>query len=320
MRHQPNRNYVSEDRVMTPPGLARAIIEHFKPSGRMLEPCRGAGAFLKAMKGADWCEIERGRNFFDYKKNVDWIVTNPPWSLLRAFLKKAMEVSDNVVFLCTVNHFWTKARVADIKEAGFYTAEIALIDPYPNPEFPASGFQLGAIHLKRGRTTKAKLSKIIWRSLPDTRRTIEVEAYTGEKDEDEVSLNKPLIQGVMRVFAPKGRVATAVTGKGAFRKLMLDKGKKDWIVACPPWSKIRVFLQKSMSSAKNVVILCTVNHLWTRARVRDIEDAGFIVAEIMSISPYPKTTFPPCGFQFGAIRLARGKMPNSVKLSRLEWE
>lgn len=158
MKSQPNRDYNSNDVVMTPPHLAKRIVEHFKPSGHMLDPCRGSGSFYKFMPGADWCEITEGRDFFSWDEPVDWIVTNPPWSLARMFLQHAMIVSDEIVFLITVNHCWTKARVRDVKEAGFGIKEICLVE-FP-PEFPQSGFQLGAIHFSRGWSGDIKFSDI----------------------------------------------------------------------------------------------------------------------------------------------------------------
>lgn len=147
MKSQPNRDYVSDDVVQTPPDLARRIVEHFRPSGRILEPCRGEGNFFARMPSAEWCEISEGRDFFQWDKPVDWIVTNPPWSQIRAFLQHSMKVADNIVFLMTVNHVWTKARVRDIYTAGFGIKEICLVEM---PEsFPQSGFQLGAIHLQK---------------------------------------------------------------------------------------------------------------------------------------------------------------------------
>jgi len=148
MRYQPNRDYVSDDVVQTPLEMARRIVTHFGPRGRILEPCRGAGNFLKCMEGADWCEIQEGRDFFEWEAPVDWIVTNPPWSQVRPFLNHAMEVAENIVFLMTVNHVWTKARLRDVRERSYGIREIALVEM--PPEFPQSGFQLGAIHYKRG--------------------------------------------------------------------------------------------------------------------------------------------------------------------------
>lgn len=148
MKCQPNRDYVSDDVVQTPSDLALRIVEHFKPAGKILEPCRGEGNFWQYLPRADWCEISEGRNFFNYAKKVDWIITNPPWSQIRNFLQHSMKVADDIVFLMTVNHVWTKARVRDIYSSGFGIKEICLVEMPPS--FPQSGFQLGAIHIQRG--------------------------------------------------------------------------------------------------------------------------------------------------------------------------
>ncbi len=59
-----------------------------------------------------------------------------------------MSISENVVFLLTINHVWTKARLRDIREAGFGIREIVFVDTPAS--FPQSGFQLGAVHVARG--------------------------------------------------------------------------------------------------------------------------------------------------------------------------
>lgn len=158
MKYQPSRNYNSNDDVQTPEDLAKRIVSHFMPCGRMLEPCRGAGNFLKFLPCASWCEIKDGRDFFQWKQPVDWIVTNPPWSQIRPFMRHAMTVSDNVVFLMTVNHIWTKARLRDLKESGFGIKEICLVEMPLT--FPQSGFQLGAVHVARGWRGAITLSDI----------------------------------------------------------------------------------------------------------------------------------------------------------------
>jgi hypothetical protein len=157
MRLQPNRNYVSNDDIQTPPLLARRLVRHFRPQGRILEPCKGAGNFLKHLpKSAEWCELKEGRDFFAWTQKVDWIITNPPWSQMRRFLQQAMSVADHVVFLLTLNHLWTRARLRDIKAAGFGLREIVLLDLPPS--FPPMGFQLGAVHLSRGWTQAITLT------------------------------------------------------------------------------------------------------------------------------------------------------------------
>ena len=39
-----------QDVVMTPFPTAKYIVDYFKPTGKMLEPCKGHGAFLRAMQ------------------------------------------------------------------------------------------------------------------------------------------------------------------------------------------------------------------------------------------------------------------------------
>jgi hypothetical protein len=189
MRLQPNRDYVSDDVVQTPPALARRLVAHFRPRGRILEPCAGEGNFLKALRahvrssevarllrglssvstlrdphnrdprthnltparrskpGVSWCELKRNRDFFAWTQRVGWIVTNPPWSQIRRFLQHALSLADHVVFLLTINHLWTRARLRDVKAAGFGVRGIVLLDTPKS--FPQSGFQLGAVYLRR---------------------------------------------------------------------------------------------------------------------------------------------------------------------------
>lgn len=156
MHYQPSPNVNRNDVVFTPNELAEKIVNHFKPSGSILDPASGEGVFLDLMPGADWCEISKGRNFFEWTKHVDWIVTNPPWSKIREYLQHGYEVADNIVYLITVNHVFTKARIREMRKAGFGIKEIFMFDTPSN--FPQSGFQLGAIYWKRGHGDDAKIT------------------------------------------------------------------------------------------------------------------------------------------------------------------
>ena len=139
--------------VMTPPALARTVVDYFDPVGACLDPARGSGAFYGAMRHRarplNWCEITKGRDFFAHVQYYYWMITNPPWSKLRAFLQHAMGHADNIVFLATMVHFVTRARMRDIREGGFGMRTALLLDQPPAP-WPSSGFQLVAMHLERG--------------------------------------------------------------------------------------------------------------------------------------------------------------------------
>ena len=137
------------DIVYTPDWCARDLIAYFKPSGKMLEPCKGEGAILKYMPTADWCEVTEGRDFFAYNKQVNWIITNPPFSMFKAFLSHGLSISENVVYLIAIRKFFTgmpTVRIARdegwIKHIRIYGAGSRLGFPIGNP--------VGAIHWQRG--------------------------------------------------------------------------------------------------------------------------------------------------------------------------
>jgi hypothetical protein len=145
------------DVFYTPVDLCEKIVGHFKPTGKILEQCKGTGNFLKVLPdNTHWCEIAEGRDFFKYEGKVDWIITNPPFSQFRKFLNKAMEVSENTVFLTTINHLFTKARVRDVRDKNFGLKEILLCDTPKT--FPQSGFQVGCVYLKKNYTGDIKFS------------------------------------------------------------------------------------------------------------------------------------------------------------------
>lgn len=136
------------DKIYTPDDVAVKIVNHFNPSGRLLEPCRGGGAFTRAMPTADWFEIDDGKDFFEADGKWDWIITNPPYSIYRPFMNKSFDVADNVVFLQLINATFYKARLRDIIDKGFGIREMVCVDT--PKEFPQFGFQMGCVHYKRG--------------------------------------------------------------------------------------------------------------------------------------------------------------------------
>ena len=145
------------DQVMTPLYICKQIVKHFNPTGKILEPCCGTGNFLKVMPKAEWCEIDKGKDFLDIQGHWDWIITNPPYSQYRAFMNKAMEVADNIVFLQLINATFYKARMRDMWKKGFGIKEILFLDT--PKEFPQFGFQMGCMHYKRNWRGKVYLTK-----------------------------------------------------------------------------------------------------------------------------------------------------------------
>ncbi len=154
-----------KDVVMTPPQVAEMIVRHFKPSGRILDPCRGNGAFWNAMPGSEWCEIAEGRDFLNWGEPVDWIVSNPPYSTFWDFLAHSFRIADDIVYLIPLHKIWSGHRYLEaIMEYGGIR-ETLIIGTGTSIGFPV-GLSVGAVHFKRGYKGETRIGYPSW-SLPN---------------------------------------------------------------------------------------------------------------------------------------------------------
>jgi hypothetical protein len=138
------------DRVYTPPHVARDMVRHFYPCGRILEPCRGDGAIYDLLPdGAQFCEIDEGLDFFDWSESVDWIITNPPYSKMRPFMVHAFGVAENIVLLIPVRNL--VSGYGTVREAvtyGFGVKEIRWYGGGARLGFPM-GNAIAAVHWRK---------------------------------------------------------------------------------------------------------------------------------------------------------------------------
>jgi hypothetical protein len=139
------------DRVYTPSWVAEDMVRWFQPTGKILEPFRGTGVFTQLIPDAFWCEIDEGRNFFSWTERVDWVISNPPYSLTRECFNHAFRICDDLVFLVPLrNVFSGYGFVRDIRRFG-NIAHIRLYGTGNRLGFPM-GNCVGAIHVQRGYT------------------------------------------------------------------------------------------------------------------------------------------------------------------------
>jgi len=138
-----------KDVVFTPPEIAEAIVRHFAPTGKMLDPCRGDGAFWRNMPGADYCELQEGKDFFEYTQSVNWIISNPPYSCFSDWLRHSFEIAENIVYLIPINKAFNSSSMLRQTYEWGGIAEIVHIGPGSKLKFPV-GFAVGAVHYKRG--------------------------------------------------------------------------------------------------------------------------------------------------------------------------
>lgn len=137
---------------------------------------------------------------------------------------------------------------------------------------------------------------------------------------DKVYTPPDLALAIINHFEPRGYICEPCRGTGSFTQHMpecewfeLDEGKDflaseghwDWVVTNPPWSQLRVFLNKSMQHSDNVVFLCLVNAFFMKARQRDMKEHGFGMKEILFVDT-PLPPWPQTGFSLGAVHIERG--------------
>lgn len=153
-----------KDVVFTPDWLAEKICFLFDIKGKVLEPCKGEGVFLKYLPpNTEWCEIVEGRNFFDYEKKVDWIVTNPPYSDFNRFLDHSFELADNVVLLVPVaKMFKSMGTITKVFEYGGIVSYHFLSGGKAGFPF---GFPVGVCYLKKDYFGLTKFAPLLSQSL-----------------------------------------------------------------------------------------------------------------------------------------------------------
>ena len=101
------------------------------------------------MSGCDWCEIREGVDFFDWSEPVDWIVSNPPYSIFSKFMRHSMTVARDIVYVIPVNKVFNSDRtMREVWDWGG-VPEIYVIGPGAALKFPI-GFCIGAVHFQRG--------------------------------------------------------------------------------------------------------------------------------------------------------------------------
>lgn len=137
------------DVVYTPDWAANDIVEWFKPSGRILEPCKGQGAILKYLPGASWCEITEGKDFFQWVEPVDWIISNPPYSLFNEWLEHSFSLAPDIVYLIPMNKLFSGwGALVNLDKYG-WMKHVRLYGTGNKLKFPM-GNAIGAVHFQRG--------------------------------------------------------------------------------------------------------------------------------------------------------------------------
>ncbi|MFA5186405.1 MAG: hypothetical protein WC551_08020 [Patescibacteria group bacterium] len=135
------------DAVDTPDWCAADMVQYFTPTGLVLEPALGDGAIYRHLPpDSQYCEIRQGRDFLAFREPVDWIISNPPYSLIKEFTSHAFEISDNVVWLMPVHSYF---RAWHLVLAAHRYGGLAVIRFYGPGRNLGFANPIGALHWQR---------------------------------------------------------------------------------------------------------------------------------------------------------------------------
>jgi hypothetical protein len=144
------------DVVYTPVEVSKQIIEFLQPVGKCLDPCRGDGSFYNQMLNSDYCEITEGKDFFEYKEPVDWIIGNPPYSNFKEFLEHSFTIAQNVSFLVPTNKVFQRQVIMEMINKWGGVKSMIIYGSGSLIGFPF-GFSVGNFHFQKGYKGECKI-------------------------------------------------------------------------------------------------------------------------------------------------------------------
>ena len=133
----------ANDVFHTPAGLVNQLIDEtpFHHNDLVLDPFKGDGAFFNTFTNPakDWCEIEDGRDFFEYADPVDWIVSNPPFSLITETMTHSVKIAQQGFAYILPTYSLTHKRINMAQSFGFRLKKLVF---FPTPKAWKLGFQM----------------------------------------------------------------------------------------------------------------------------------------------------------------------------------
>jgi len=123
----------------------------------LLDPFAGGDAFFAQYPDgceSDWCEIQRGRDFFKHKDPCDWIITNPPFSQLARTLEHTTSLCRKGFAYVLPSFAVTTPRLRKLAHAGFNIHSVVYFEP---PRSWAGGFQMVLLIMHRGPASSARM-------------------------------------------------------------------------------------------------------------------------------------------------------------------
>lgn len=98
----------------------------------ILDPFYGTGNYYNTLKErfptnhVEYTEIEMGLDFFEYNKKVDYIISNPPYSLIDKVLQKSCDLEPEIISYLIGFMNITTRRIEYMNKRGYYIQSLHL--------------------------------------------------------------------------------------------------------------------------------------------------------------------------------------------------
>lgn len=98
----------------------------------ILDPFYGTGNYYNTLKERfptnqiEYTEIEMGLDFFEYNKKVDYIISNPPYSLIDKVLQKSCDLEPEIISYLIGFMNITTRRIEYMNKRGYYIQSLHL--------------------------------------------------------------------------------------------------------------------------------------------------------------------------------------------------
>ena len=161
--HSIKHRDIGDDYFLTPSLLAKNCIKfiNIEKDDIILDAFGGDGVFYNNYPECkkDWCEIRDKKDFFGYQKKVDWIITNPPYSLLEKVLPHTYEICrKGFGYLLGINNL-TPRRIEQANKNGFGLTKLHICKV-----FKWFGMSIFVV-FEKGKENIITYDRIVWRVL-----------------------------------------------------------------------------------------------------------------------------------------------------------
>ena len=123
----------ANDVLFTPLPVALKLIEmtNIQRNDKVLDPCRGEGVIynnLPSFCEKDWAEITEGRDFFEYDKAVDVIISNPPFSLYTKWINHCIALNPTKIAFVMGCLNLTTIRIKLLEDNGYFMTKMSIVN------------------------------------------------------------------------------------------------------------------------------------------------------------------------------------------------